>query len=538
MTVKIFDQKFLIILIFVLGFLVRIVGITSSPPALYGDELTIGLDVNSLLHNGTDQLGNTLPLTFKMGAGRPAGYVYGSVPFVAIFGPTELGIRGLSIFSGMGIIFLLYLLGKRLFSERVGLATAFISAFSPWDISLSRAGFEAHFALFLAILGVYFFIKASEKPIFYIFSALSFGMTLHTYPTYKVSLILFLPLMLWFLGAKTIKANKYFYAGMIIVIILGLVALSQTFFSNSEERFSNINIFSRENIKSTIEQKLNYERSESSLPENFKKYFHNKPAEYFKVFAENYLQNFSMDFLVIHGDRNPRHNMATMGELFFAEFLLVLAGILTIWRKNKRLFTYLFFWLLIAPLPTAIVDLPHTLRSSFMLPPLIVLAGVGLAVIWGQRNKLMITILTIIFLVQLAFFVQKLYFLAPGEYANFWSYAAKAASTQAIENKEVFKYIFLSDRIDSIEYAYPLYANIVPSDIISQNKKSTRVGDLEFKKFDNVYIGNIPISKVEEFINSLDGSVLFLDNPKEAASLHNYQTIAEKNQPILVRIIK
>ena len=101
------NPKFIFIVILILAALLRVININNNPPALYGDEITIALDSYSLLKTGQDQLGNNLPLTFSMGAGRPAGYVYAAVPFVAVFGPTPLGVRMPSILSGLGIIILL-----------------------------------------------------------------------------------------------------------------------------------------------------------------------------------------------------------------------------------------------------------------------------------------------------------------------------------------------------------------------------------------------------------------------------------------------
>jgi len=190
--------KAILLIIILIGFILRVVNINNNPPSLYGDELTIILDANSLLHTGKDQLGNSFPLTFEMGAGRPAAYVYLSIPFVALFGPTALGVRILSVLSGIGIVFLMYLLGKEIFSKRVGVIAAAVTTVSPWDISLSRAGFEAHLALLLALLGIYCFIKAKEKSFLYPLSALSFGLTLHTYPTYKLTLPVFIPLLVWY----------------------------------------------------------------------------------------------------------------------------------------------------------------------------------------------------------------------------------------------------------------------------------------------------------------------------------------------------
>lgn len=503
-------KTFLLISIVILGLFLRIIWINSSPPSLYGDELTIALDSNSLLKTGKDQLGNAFPLTFPMGAGRPPGYVYGSIPFIAVFGPTALGVRALSILSGIAIVILLYLLGRKLFSTKVGLTASFIAAVSPWDISLSRGGFEAHFALFLALLGSYLFIKAKEKTLLYILSALSFGLTLHTYPTYKVSLLFFMPLLLWYGGYKNTKHST---AGLLLFLILAVAALSQTFLGGSETRFSDINIFSQEEIKETLVQKINFERKITDLPNSISRYFHNKGVEYTKVFIENYLQNFSMDFLVLHGDRNPRHNMATMGQVFLAEAILIALGVLTLWQKQKKLFLFLILWLIIAPIPTAVVDLPHALRSSFMLPPLIILAALGLATILNYKNRLLLIGLAAILMIQFIFFTQKLYFLAPHEYSNFWSYSAKMASQMAIQNKDKYNYVFLSDEIDSIEFAYPVYSKVDPQVVISQNKQKVELGDYKFKKFNNVYIGHIPDGETEKFLNSLDGTYLYIGPP-------------------------
>lgn len=520
--------KLLLFSIVIVGFLLRVLLINSNPPALYGDELTVTLDVYSILKTGHDQLGNFLPLTFHMSAGRPAGYVYGSIPFVAIFGPTAIGVRTLSILSGTGIILLLYLLGRKLFSKKAGLLAAVIGAVSPWEISLSRGGFEAHFALFLALLGIYLFILARQKPILYIFSALSFGLTMHTYLTYKVAILLFLPLLLWHQnGLKRFagKDKKYFLAGIIVFVILAGLSFSQTFLAGSENRFLNINIFSQNSIKDRIEQKINFERQISQLPRSFVKYFHNKPVEYLKVFIENYLQNFSLDFLVLHGDRNPRHNMATMGGIYFTDLILIFIGLVAFWYKERRTVLFLIYWLLVAPIPTAIVDTPHALRSAFMLPPLIFFSALGLAIIFNYRNKLLPALILLLFIIQFAFFMQKLYFLAPKEYSSFWSYPAKLASEIVGGNKDKYTYVILSDRIDNIEYAYPVYANIDPKTIIAQNQNKASLNSSPLKKFDNVYIGYIPDKKIEEFISSLRGSVLYIGPADDQGSLSRSESV-------------
>lgn len=520
----------LIYIILLIALIVRVAYIESN--SLYGDELTITLDAYSLLKTSHDQLGNFLPLTFPMGAGRPPGYVYGSIPFTALFGPSALGVRALSILSGLGIILLNYFIGKKILSKKLGLIVAGITAVSFWDISLSRGGFEAHFALFLALLGMYLFLSARQKPILYLVSALSFGLTLHTYPTYKVSLLLFLPLLFWYqgnFGGVLKTGKKYFLTGVFILIGLGVLSLSQTFLGGSEVRFSNINIFSQSQLKDSIEQKVNLERSLTKLPPFFSKYFHNKIIEYTKVLSENYLQNFSIDFLILHGDRNPRHNMATMGEISLAELILVFTGIVYSWFKQKKTIVFLMLWILLAPIPTAIVDMPHALRSSFMLPPLIILSALGLVIVLSYKNKLSLFLLTSLFLIQFVFFAQKLYSLSPGEYSNFWSYPAKLASEIALRNQGQYDYIIISDKINDIEFAYPVYAQIEPGQIIAQNKTKATLNGYKLKKYGNVYIGAIQNNDLENFFNNLSGKILYMGDIADIDYLQDYERITGLN---------
>ncbi|MBI2599374.1 glycosyltransferase family 39 protein, partial [Candidatus Daviesbacteria bacterium] len=321
----IFNKTSVLILILALAFILRITGINNNPPSMYGDELTMLLDVNSILHTGFDITGKFLPLNFEMGGGRPVGYGYFSLPFVAIFGPTTLSIRLLSVLSGVGIVFLIYLLGKFLFFKEVGYVAALLTAISPWDLSLSRGGFETHFALFLGLLAVVLFLMAEKRPWFYVISALSFGLSINTYSTYKLSLSLFLPLLLWFTNFKERFSNNkgYLVASALIVVLFILLLIFQALFTSSETRFLNLNIFAQKETKNQITQSVNEKRNLSSTNQEISKLFHNKLWEYGYLLGTSYLNNFSVDFLFLTGDKNPRHNMASSGSLYMAEIFLI-----------------------------------------------------------------------------------------------------------------------------------------------------------------------------------------------------------------------
>lgn len=522
--------KIILISLLMVGFLLRTINISENIQPIYGDELTIAYDSYSILKTGRDQTGQLFPVTFKMRLNSPGGYIYFSIPFVAIFGPTALGVRMLSVLSGLGIIFLLYLISKNYFGEKVGISAAAITTFMPWDILLSRIGFETHFALFLSLLGWYFLILAKRKPLFYAVSALSFGLTMHTYQAFKLITPLFLPLLIWhqasFKNVSTFKDKLFFsIAVLIMALFLGLFGL-QALTAKSEERFSTINIFAREELREQIQQKINLERSIIMLPGYISKYFHNKQIEYAKLILENYLQNFSLDFLVIHGDRNPRHNLSTMGQIYLVQLILFLIGLVLSWQKERKILTFLLLWLILAPIPAAVVDQPHALRSIFMIPPLVIISALGLANLINRKSKIFLILILAGFLIQFTFFIQKLFFLSPFEYGRFLSYPAKLASEITLQNRNNFKYIILSDRIDDIEFAYPVYGKINPVEVINQNKMRDKLGKYQFKRLGNVYIGNIPDHEIEGFINNLDGPVLFLGHVEQKKSLSNFRTIS------------
>ena len=430
---------------------------------MYGDELTIVYDSYSILKTGMDQTGEKLPLTFKMGAGRPAGYVYGSLPFVALWGTTELGVRGLSLASGLGIIVLMYFLGKKLFTKDIGLMASFLTSISLWDIYLSRGGFEAHFALFLALFGVTLFLYEKYIPM-----AFFFGVSVFTYPTFKLTTPLIMFLLMFYSGfGKTIK-NKSFAISIAILSIFALFTLKETFRGVSESRFLDLNVLSSN--KEYITQKINEQRFLSTLPEEIKPLIYNKPYMYSRILIDNYVENLSPSFLFLRGDLNPRHNPGEWGMLYLFELPLLLIALYEMVKNRDKKIMFLFAWIMIVPLATMLMGQTHALRNSFMLPPFVLISAFTLFKL-SPKSKIFFFVL---FLLQLLLVLVNLYTFVPYKFDSFWSGEAKRASLKAIvdsKNNDVT----LSNKIDNIEYAYPVYAKINPIEVITQYGKFPKV---------------------------------------------------------------
>ena len=116
--------------------------------------------------------------------------------------------------------------------------------------------------------------------------------------------------------------------------------------------------------------------------------------------------------------------------------------------------------------------------------------------------------ITVGILFQLIFILNNLYYYSPHAYSSFWSEPAKKAIELADANPE-FDKIFISDRVDNVEYALAVYHKLVPAtkpEIVNIRQQSNL---LTFKKYSNIYIGYIPDKHIDEVMHT-QGKVLFI----------------------------
>lgn len=449
-----------------MGLVLRSYKITSLP--MYGDELTIVYDSYSILKTGMDQTGEKLPLVFKMGAGRLGGYIYFSTPFVYLFGPTEIGVRLLSIISGLGIIITVYFLSKNLFkNNNLALLASFLIAISPWSIYLSRGGFEAHFALFLTLAGINLFITKK-----YLISAFLFGLTIFTYPTFKLTLPLIILALMVFNGFKETVKNKKFLGFFVILTLFATLSVYLSFKGLSEARFLSINIFSDKNLKEEIIQQINEERTLTKLPEVIKPLIYNKPLVYSRILLEKYLENLSFDFLYLRGDRNPRHNPGEWGMNYLVELPLLFVGLYFLFNKNRKVFYLILAWVLVTPLATMFLGQTHALRDNLMLPAMVLISAYAIFNIKDIKLKYLVVFLM---LVQLVFILVRVYFYAPSKFGSFWASDAYYISKIVNLVKGSYEKVIISKKIDNIEYAYPVYTQINPKAVIDQYSSKDKI---------------------------------------------------------------
>ena len=396
-----------VFLIFIIALFFRTYRIVEFPPGLYPDEAMNGSNALEAISTGDYRV------YYPENNGREGLFMNIQAQFLRFLLPWNNGmpepwmLRLASAFFGACTVLGLYVLGKELFSERVGLLASFFLATSFWHIMFSRIGFRAIMAPFFLIWGLALLLIAIRKtktsyfPVLSpIFAGIFYGLGFYSYIAYRVS-----PLILLTLVPLFYKQRGFWKVAFVFIITTFLTALPIGLYylyspADFLGRTSQVSIFS------------------SATP--------------LQDLGMNVLKTIGMIFVI--GDYNPRHNLPARPELFFpvAIFLIIgtLFGVQKILSRaakkeakpvtddapapaskinpmmmrmaNRPLIdledntdSFLlqklgpiicFAWLILTMLPVVISNegLPHALRSILMIPALMLLAAYGIVLAYDK----------------------------------------------------------------------------------------------------------------------------------------------------------
>ncbi len=431
-------RKYLLLGIILLAATLRLYKLASVPPSLYWDEASLGYNAYSILKTAHDEHGKFLPLTnfAAFGDYKPPGYIYATVPSIAIFGLTEFAVRFPSAFFGTLTVLLTYLLAKKLFEkEKIALLSAFFLAISPWHLQFSRGAFEANLGLFLSTLGIYLFIKFAKDNKYWIFlSLLSFLAAMYTFTGQR----LFVPfiLLILFIQFKNavVKNLKVVIPALIVAVLLFWPLFKfATGTIEGRLRFNEVSIF---NDLAPAD-----ESTHLRTKDNFAWWaniIHNRRVEYAHEFAVHYFDAFNPTFLFIKGDVNPRLSPQEVGELYLIDLPLILLGIYFLFAKKQNFRFLIIAWLLISPLgPATARETPHALRMIHILPTFQLIAAFGFFGLY-ERIKYKKALIVSVFLLLAANFIYYLdmyYIHWPINYSGEWQYGYKQA-VQAVNSQK------------------------------------------------------------------------------------------------------
>ncbi len=415
--------------IIALGAILRLYALNSIPPGVNRDEASIGYTAYSLIKTGRDEYGKYLPLSFQsFGDWKLPLYIYTDIPFVKIFGATELAIRLPSALGGIIAIFITFLLVQELFqSYRLSLITSFFLAISPWHIHFSRVESESNVAVLFTSLGFLLFLKGLKKNIYLPLSAIFWGLPYFTYHGNHVTssfLIVGLIIFYW----KRIPKNRYSLASLLILIILPLIILSQTLSEADKTKLSGISIFGDPAV---IHAKIEIPRNASRNPYSFLiRLRYNRVTFAIETIAINYFKSFGPQFLFIQGGTNHAHNIDNFGNLYLVEAPFFYLGMLIFFLRRKNLhFSFLLWWLLISPVAASVTkDAPHSNRmfAIYPLPPLLTALGIFWALEYFRKPKwiqrVIVVLVSIAFIGNLLIYLNRYFVEFPHNEAQYWGF--------------------------------------------------------------------------------------------------------------------
>ncbi|MCX6724741.1 MAG: glycosyltransferase family 39 protein [Candidatus Shapirobacteria bacterium] len=433
MVKKFFKQNWLLLLIIFSAAFLRFYRLGSIPPSLDWDETSIGYNAYSILKTGKDEYGHFLPFIFKsFGDYKPGLYIYLTVPSVAFFGLNEFAVRLPSALVGVASVWLIYQLAMLLFKKKpLAFFVSLALAVSPWAIHFSRGAWESNLSLFLVLAGIFSFLKAEAKKIKWLYlSVISFILAVFAYQSSKLFVpLLALGLFLCFQKKIETLPRKHFFINLALILVLAL-PIYWSIFNGGGRRLKVMSLFSYPRSSQEIQQILQEDKG-SQLSFQL---FHPEALALTRGFLERYFNHFSGRFLFFEGDWSSlRHGPPYIGVLYFIDFFFLLIGSYWLIRQNSLASKFIWFWLLVSPLPAALSrDSIQATRSLNMVLPLIIIIGCGMYQIyfWLKNQKKAIYVLCSLFYVLsylwcFAYYLDQYYIHYSSQSSQYWQYGYK-----------------------------------------------------------------------------------------------------------------
>ncbi len=373
--------------ILLLASVLRLYKLDQIPPGVNRDEASIGYTAYSLIHTGKDEYGKPFPVSFQsFGDWKLPLYVYLTVPFVKVFGLSELAVRLPSALAGITTVGLTFFLVRYFFNSTfLSFVSMFLLSISPWHVHLSRVESESNLAVLFTVVALLFFYKGLKRPIFFLGSSIFFALPYFAYHGNHVFTTLLLIGLITLFRSKILKTKETFFAAVIFLILVSFI-LSQTLRQADATKLSGISIFGNPSV---IHEKIEIPRNRFADPNAwYVRLRYNRVTFAVETITKNYLSSFGPEFLFIRGGTNRAHNIQNIGNLYLIDAPFFYLGILTllllIFSKNSKKFStlnskLLLWWLLIAPVAASITkDAPHTNRmfAIYPVPPILIALGI------------------------------------------------------------------------------------------------------------------------------------------------------------------
>ena len=219
-------RKFIVWSILALAVLLRCIRFGMVPAGINQDEAMGAMDAWALSKYGTDRYGTFLPVHFAAWKYSQMSVLlsYCMIPFIRLFGFHTVTVRLPMLIISSGAVALMYLVGKKLFDERIAMAAMLLTAVNPWQFMQSRWSLDCNLFPHVFLLAFYLLLLGLERRRYLYPSMIFFGLTFYCYgvAAYSVTAFLFV-FFVWCLWKRQLK----FREGLLCAVLFTMVALPE-----------------------------------------------------------------------------------------------------------------------------------------------------------------------------------------------------------------------------------------------------------------------------------------------------------------------
>lgn len=456
--------------ILALSMLLRVINLSTNPPALNWDEISMGYTAYSLSETGRDEWGEPWPILFRSyGEWKSPVYIYLLIPFINFFGLNAWGVRLPAAIFGVLTVYLTYALGTRLYSRRVGLFAALMLAVSPWHLMLSRPAFEAGVALALILAGLLLLLKSLDSktlnlPIL-LLSSLFFGLSVHTYHSAKIVVPLLLVYLAW-VYRKRLTFKILIYPILILVFFAYPIA-NDVVTGKTQARYNQVGITTDRELTDRF---FRY-RNTAPFGELGNKLVFNKYTFILSKGFSNWTSYLSPHFLLGSSSIRAQHSIPFRGVMYFVELALFVYGLILLKKSSHPLRFIPIFAILIGFIPPALTkDTYHVLRSILTLPWWQIVASIALVDLISTKFKYIKPIYCLLAL-EVIIFLHSYFFWYPRAFAKDWQYGHKEIANWIAQNESKYKRVFMTKAYGEPHLFLAFYNKWDPSWFQNENKK-------------------------------------------------------------------
>jgi 4-amino-4-deoxy-L-arabinose transferase-like glycosyltransferase len=401
------------------SFFIRFYRLDQFPPSPNWDEVSHGVNAQSILETGADQWGQKFPLfNFRAYGDYPTvANMYLTVPFVKTLGLNTTSIRLPSAIFGFLLVPMAFFLCQGLFGQiKLSLIVMLITAIAPWSFFPSRAVFQSTIAttFLVAAITMFFYYTSHHKSYFIYLSSLFLGLSMYSY--HNTRLIAPLIFTYFLFSAKLFRKSLF---SVLLFLVFAIPSLISLLSPESQARSHWVSIINPNTVNLINEQRRLYPG-----PAILNRVLHNKVTFAIPQITLNFLNFFNPIPLFFTGTGQYQFNIANRGLLYPIWLPFFYLGLLSLWHhRQKTPYRFLIFWFIVGLLPAIITSGDFaSIRATTAMPVYFILIALGI------HTSLSLFPTVLIITVSLFAFLNyfKLYLTSyPQNYSQSWQYGYK-----------------------------------------------------------------------------------------------------------------